>query len=83
MRFAQKIKILALHQNINGMGFINFTVEPHFNIKNDEVLQDLIEYSKDLDIYALEDDAYIIIKNNVIKFMGNIYRIYNGKIKKL
>ncbi len=65
------------------MGFINFTVEPHFNIKNDEVLQDLIEYSKDLDIYALEDDAYIIIKNNVIKFMGNIYRIYNGKIKKL
>lgn len=65
------------------MGFINFTIEPHFNIKNDEVLQDLIEYSKDLDIYALEDDAYIIINNKEIRFIGNIYRISNGEIIKI
>ena len=72
-----------LLQNIDGMGFINFTIEPHFNIKNREVLQDLIEYSKDLDIYALEDDAYIIIKDKEIEYEGNIYRIYKEKIKKI
>ena len=76
------MKTLVLLQDINGMGFINFTVEPHFNIKNTEVLQDLIEYSKDLDIFALEDDACIIIKDNEIEYKGNIYRIYKEKIKK-
>ena len=65
------------------MGFIDFTIEPHFNIKNKEVLNDLLDYSKDMEIYALEDDAYIIINDEDIKFEGNIYRIYNGKIKKI
>ena len=65
------------------MGFIDFTIEPHFNIKNEEVLNDLLDYSKDMEIYALEDDAYIIINDEDIKFEGNIYRIYNGKIKQI
>ena len=68
---------------MNGMGFIYFTIEPHFNKKNKEVLNDLIEYSKQLDIYALEDDAYIIIQDDDIKFFGNIYRISKGLIKKV
>lgn len=75
--------ILNIHQSMNGMGFIYFTIEPHFNKKNKEVLNDLIEYSKQLDIYALEDDAYIIIQDDDIKFFGNIYRISKGLIKKV
>ena len=74
---------MKLQHNINGMGFIDFTIEPHFNIKNEEVLNDLLDLSKDLDIYALEDDAYIIINNEEIKFEGNIYRICNGEVKKI
>ena len=73
---------MTAQQNINGMGFINFTIEPHFNIKNEEVLNDLLAYSKDMEIYALEDDAYIIINDEEIKYVGNIYRIYKGEIKK-
>ena len=75
--------ILNIHQNTNGMGFLNFTIEPHFNKNNKEVLEDLIEYSKQLDIYALEDDAYIKIQDDDIKFFGNIYRINKGLIKKV
>ena len=74
---------MTTQQNLNGMGFIDFTIEPHFNIKNEEVLNDLLDYSKDMEIYALEDDAYIIINDEDIKFEGNIYRIYNGKIKQI
>lgn len=74
---------LNIHQNINGMGFIDFTIEPHFNKNNKEVLNDLIEYSKELDIYALEDDAYIKIQDNDIIFFGNVYRINKGIVKKV
>lgn len=65
------------------MGFIDFTIEPHFNKNNKEVLNDLIEYSKELDIYALEDDAYIKIQDNDIIFFGNVYRINKGIVKKV
>jgi len=43
------------------MGLVKFSIEPHFNINNKEVLEDLKKYSKETKIYALEDDAYIII----------------------
>lgn len=52
----------------NGMGLIDFSVEPHFNINNTEVLKDLKNFSKYTDIYALEDDAYIIVENNKLSF---------------
>jgi peptidase E len=52
----------------NGMGLINFSIEPHFDINNIEVLEDLKNFSKDTDIYALEDNAYIIVENNKLDF---------------
>lgn len=55
-----------------GMGLVDFSIEPHFNINNKEVLEDLKEYSKITNIYALEDDAYIIIEDSKINF----YRKY-------
>lgn len=56
----------------DGMGLIDFSIEPHFNYNNVEVLADLKKFSKDTDIYALEDDAYIIVENE----MTNFYREY-------
>lgn len=51
-----------------GMGLVEFSIEPHFDINNIEVLEDLKDYSKITNIYALEDDAYIIIDENKINF---------------
>lgn len=69
----------------DGMGLVNFSIEPHFDINNKEVLSDLKKLSKCTDIYALEDNAYIIIENKKINF----YRKYlfntkwqNRKIRK-
>lgn len=56
----------------SGMGLIDFSIEPHFNLNNIEVLKDLKEFSKTTDIYALEDEAYIIKEDNKINF----YREY-------
>lgn len=55
-----------------GMGLVDFSIEPHFDCNNTEVLEDLKKFSKITDIYALEDDAYIIIENEKINF----YRKY-------
>lgn len=62
---------------------VEFSIEPHFNIKNKEVLDDLKEYSKETKIYALEDSAYIAIENKNIKFYGNIYMIDNENVIKI
>lgn len=58
-----------------GMGLINFSIEPHFDKENQEVLNDLKQFAKFTKIFALEDNAFIIVENNDIKFYGNIYEI--------
>lgn len=65
------------------MGIINYNIEPHFDIKNKEVLEELKEISREFDIYALEDDAFIIEDNGKRDLYGNIYKISKGKIKKI
>lgn len=77
------MKILVKLQNINGIGLVEFGIEPHFNIDNKEVLEDLKKYSKETKIYALEDDAYIIMENEEIKFYGNVYLIENENVIKI
>lgn len=52
----------------DGMGLVNFSIEPHFNINNKEVLDDLKEFSKYTDIYALKDNDYIIIEEKKVSF---------------
>lgn len=51
----------------NGMGFLDFSIEPHFNINNGEVLEDLKKFSYKSDIYALDESAFIIIDNSQLK----------------
>lgn len=77
------MKILRQLQNINGIGLVNFSIEPHFNINNKEVLEELKMYSKNLKIYALEDNAYIIMKDKQMKFYGNIYKIEDEEVIKM
>ncbi len=72
-----------LLQNINGLGFIDYSIEPHFDINNKEVLEELKEYSKNIEIYALEDDAFIITTNDYKIFEGNIYLIKKGIVEKI
>lgn len=47
------------------------------------MLEDLKRYSKETKIYALEDDAYIIMDNKETKFFGNIYLIEDENVIKI
>ena len=62
-----------------GMGLVDFSIEPHFNCNNIEVLDDLKKFSKVTNIYALEDEAYIIIEDNNIDFYRKC--LFNSKWK--
>lgn len=66
----------------NGIGRINFTFEPHFEISNKKLLEEeLYPISKELKIYGLTNDAGIIIygdsKLETIK--GKLYVINKNK----
>lgn len=68
-----------------GMGLVNFSIEPHFDINNEDVLEELKKYSKLTDIYALEDDAYIIIEDNKTNFYREYlsYKKWKSKVKRV
>lgn len=68
-----------------GIGRINYTIEPHFDIKNQELLSnELYPISSRLKIYGLPNDGGIRIENNTHKIVkGNIYLIENNKVSLL
>ena len=47
------------------------------------IYEDLKKFSEDNDIYALEDDAFIIVEDDNKIFNGNIYLIRNKNITKI
>lgn len=66
----------------HGMELVDFSIEPHFNCNNIEVLNDLKEFSKITNIYALEDEAYIIVEDKEINFYRK-YLFYSKRRNKI
>lgn len=65
----------------NGIGLVDISVEPHFN--KDKITNEIIELSKEYTIYGVCDNAMIIEENGIKSFLGNIFVIDKGKIKKV
>ena len=63
-----------------GLGLADITVKPHFNMKNQQVLSDLLNISMDLPICAMEDNSAIFVAGDRISSMGEIHWIHQGKI---
>ncbi len=68
-----------------GIGRINYTIEPHFNIDNKILLQnELYPLSKELTIYGLPNNTGVRIINNNFKILyGDFYTIYKKSIKNI
>lgn len=68
----------------DGLGLTDISVEPHFLLENKVLLEnELLPNSYKLDIYALCDNSAIIIKDGKAEYMGDIYLISSGQIKKI
>ena len=57
----------------DGIGLIDITIDPHFDINNKEQVSEAIKMSSIHKIYGVPNDSGIKIENNEIKEIGNIY----------
>lgn len=63
-----------------GLGIVDITIDPHFDINNEEQVNEIKINSKKRKIIGLPNDSAIIISNDVVKYIGNIYLFENGKL---
>ena len=63
-----------------GLGIVDITIDPHFNINNLDQVQEAKNNSKDNKIIGLPNESAVIIVDNNIKFIGINYMFEHGDI---
>lgn len=68
-----------------GIGRINYTIEPHFDIDNKILLQnELYPLSEKMTIYGLPNNTGVrIINKNFEILYGDFYKILNNEVEKI
>lgn len=67
-----------------GIGLADISIEPHFSIENNELLDnDILPFSEFIDIYSICDDSAILLCNGKRQYFGNIYLASKGNIEKV
>ena len=68
-----------------GIGRINYTIEPHFDIDNKILLQnELYPLSEKMTIYGLPNNTGVIIINKKFEILyGDFYKISNNEVEKI
>lgn len=68
----------------DGMGMVNTTVTPHFDITKEEFIKkEILPLTYDGTIYGICDDAIIVTQNGLTRHNGTVYELKKGKIKSL
>lgn len=94
MIMSKTITITTIDTDINGdqntvnlkdftsLGLVDFEFFPHYNEKDREITERLIEYSKKIDsvIYACRDGDGIIVNEDDVQLVGEVVKIMKGKI---
>lgn len=62
-----------------GLNVVDLTIDPHFDINNDNGIENKNNSLKHK-IIGLPNDSAIMIKNSNIKYIGNVYIFDNGKM---
>ena len=65
----------------DGLGMVDITIDPHFDINNEEQVSEAKKSSKKHKIIGLPNESGIIIKDNKIEYIGNYYIVENGLLK--
>lgn len=63
-----------------GLGLVDINIYPHFDLEDEELLNENIEISHIIPIISLPNDSFIRIKDKKIEYIGNYYEIENGVI---
>lgn len=76
---------------LNGMAIYNKIFVPHFNEEKKEYMRgktinaynELLRLSHDKEFIAVDNDSFILIKDDSVNYYGNVYMIKNEVVKKL
>lgn len=63
-----------------GLGITDITIDPHFDINNEEQVKEIKANSKNIKIIGLPNDSAIVISNNNVKYIGTVYIFENGSL---
>ncbi len=63
-----------------GLGITDITIDPHFDINNEEQVNEIRKNSKTIRIIGLPNDSAIVISNNNIEYIGDVYIFENGNL---
>lgn len=64
----------------DGLGLVDLTIDPHFDIENKEQVYEATKNSIEHTIIGLPNDSAIVIKDNDIMYIGEHYIFKNGKL---
>lgn len=66
-----------------GIGVADMTIEPHFSATNSELISELKLIAKQRPIYAMCDDSAIIVRGDLITYLGEIYRVHHMSMERI
>ena len=64
------------------MDLVKINVYPHFDSKNQELLDEIDEVSKMVDLILIPDESLIRIENSKVEYIGIYYKAKKGIIEK-
>jgi len=65
-----------------GIGLTNINIYPHFDIENEEFLNETLEVSKYTKLYALPNESFVRIMDDTTELVGDYYICENSKVVK-
>lgn len=63
-----------------GLGITDITIDPHFDINNEEQVNEIRANSKNIKIIGLPNNSAIVISNNNVRYIGTVYIFENGSL---
>ena len=67
----------------DGIGIADITIEPHFSPDNSELISELKFISLQHLIYAMCDNSAVIVRDESISLIGEIYQIHNVSMEQI
>lgn len=64
----------------DGLGLVDITIDPHFDINNEEQIKEIKFNSKKTRIIGLPNESGIRIETNSIEFIDKYYEFVDGKL---
>ena len=65
----------------DGIGLINRTIDPHFDINNEGQVNEALKMSSNHIIYGVPNDSGIKVEKGILKLIGTIYIFEDGNMR--